>query len=140
MIPMAAVLLLAALSLAPAPRPAVSPGPRAADLPAQAAEARRKGDLAAARRLYEEALRQDPENGPVALALAETLLDMGDSRAAEDLLARLVRSLPERPEPRRALARAYLQNGKTSEALARRAARWSSTRRIRRATSPSPPR
>jgi tetratricopeptide (TPR) repeat protein len=118
MIPMVPVLLFAALSLAPAPRPAVSPGPRAADLPAQAAEARRKGDLAAARRLYEEALRQDPQNGPVALALSETLLDMGDSRAAEELLARLVRSLPERPEPRRALARAYLQNRKTSEALA----------------------
>ncbi len=121
---MAALLLFAALSLAPAPRPAVSPRPRADDLPAQAGEARRRGDLAAARRLYEEALRQDPDNGPVALALAETLTDLGESRAAEDLLLRLVRSLPNRPEPRRALARAYLHDGKSSEALteARRAA------------------
>ncbi len=120
---MVSVLLFASLVLTAVPRPAVSPQPRADELPAQAGEARRKGDLVAARRLYEEALRQDPQNGPVALALAETLLDMGESQAAEDLLVRLVRSLPDRPEPRRALARAYLQNKKTSEALgeARRA-------------------
>lgn len=116
---MVSVLLLAALALAAAPRPAVSPGPRAADLPARAEEARRKGDLPAARRLFEEALRQDPSNGPVALALAETLTDMGEARAAEELLLRLVRSLPDRAEPRRALAQAYLaQEGKASEALA----------------------
>jgi Flp pilus assembly protein TadD len=120
---MASILLFAALFLSAAPHPAVSPAPRADDLPTRAGEARRKGDLATARRLYEEALRQDPENGPVALALAETLTDMGESRAAEDLLVRLVRSVPNRPEPRRALVRAYVQNGKTSEALdeARRA-------------------
>jgi tetratricopeptide (TPR) repeat protein len=115
---MTAALLCAALFLVAAPRPAVSPQPPGSDLPARAGEARRRGDLATARRLYEEALRQDPSNGPVALGLAETLMDLGESRAAEDLLVRLVRSLPERPEPRRALVRAYLQNGKTSEALA----------------------
>jgi hypothetical protein len=93
--------------------------PRADNLPARAGEARRKGDFVTARRLYEEALRQDPESGPVALALAETLTDMGEAGAAEELLLRLVRSLPDRPEPRRALARAYLlQDGKASEALA----------------------
>jgi tetratricopeptide (TPR) repeat protein len=112
------VIIFSALFLVAAPRPAVSPQPRQADLPARAAEARRKGDLATARRLYEEALRQDPENGPVALALAETLMDLEEPGAAEKLLLRLVRSLPDRPEPRRALARAYLlQEGKASEAL-----------------------
>lgn len=92
--------------------------PAGSDLLQQAGDARRKGDLVKARRLYEEALRQDPRNGPVALALAETLMDLGESRAAEDLLVQLVRSLPERPEPRRALVLAYLQNGKNAEALA----------------------
>jgi tetratricopeptide (TPR) repeat protein len=91
--------------------------PPGGDTFARANEARRKHDYVAAARLYEEALRQDPGNGKVALALAETLLDMGQGAAAESLLVRLVASLPERPEPRRALAMAYLQNGKNSEAL-----------------------
>lgn len=120
---MAAALLCAALLCVAAPQPAVSSKPAGPDLLTRADEARRKGDFASARRLYEEALRQDPTNGPVALALAETLLDLGDSRAAEDLLVKLVRSLPRRPEPRRALVQAYLRGGKNSEALteARRA-------------------
>jgi len=97
--------------------------PLGSDTFARANDARRKHDYATSARLYEEALRQDPGNGKVALALAETLLDMGQGPAAESLLIRLVASLPERPEPRRALALTYLQNGKNSEALveARRA-------------------
>ncbi len=83
-----------------------------------AAEAARKGDLATARRLYEEALRQDPQNGPVALELARTLAAMGEGPAAESLLVRLVASVPDRPEPRRTLAIVYLQNGKALEAVA----------------------
>ena len=98
--------------------PGAPPQPNTTDPVELARAARLKGDFATARRLYELALRQDPQNGPVALALAETLSDLGDSRAAEDLLVRLVRSLPERPEPRRALVLAHLRNGKASEALA----------------------
>ena len=112
------VLLGATFFLVAVPQAAAPAQPPGPDLPARASEARRKGDLATARRLYEEALRQDPQNGPVALALAETLTDLGESRTAEALLLRLVRSLPDRPEPRRALVLAYLRSGKASEALA----------------------
>ena len=111
-------LLCAALFLVAVPDAALLARQAGSDLPRQAGEARRQGDLLKARRLYEEALRQEPRNGPVALALAETLMDLGESRAAEDLLVQLVSSLPERPEPRRALVLAYLQNGKNADALA----------------------
>lgn len=114
---MVSALLCAALLLLAAPRPAVTPRPAETDLPGRAAEARRHGDLLTARALYQEALREDPDNGPVALALAETLTDLGQWREAEDLLIKLVRSLPQRPEPRRALVRVYLQTGRAAEAL-----------------------
>jgi protein O-GlcNAc transferase len=118
---LAAALLCATLFLVADPHAVVSPP--GARLSAKAHAARLRGDLATARSLYEQALRQDPENLNVTLELAETLRAMGESPAAENLLLRLVASLPGRPEPRRALVLAYIQNGKTSEALeqARRA-------------------
>ena len=106
-----------ALLLTAAPQPSTTPQASASDLLTRASEARRKHDLAAAERLYEQALRRDPTNGPAALGLAETLTDLGQTHAAEDLLVRLIDSLPERPEPRRALALAYVQDGRTAEAL-----------------------
>ncbi len=113
----AALLGAAFLGLAVPRAPSQTPPP-GNDLAKRAAEATRKGDLATARRLYEEAVRRDPQNGPVWLALAQTLSALGEGPAAEALLVRLVESLPERPEPRRALALAYLQNGKAPEAAA----------------------
>jgi tetratricopeptide (TPR) repeat protein len=119
---LAAALLCATLFLVADPHAVVSPPP-GASLSARAHAARLRGDLATARSLYEQALRQDAENLNVTLELAETLRAMGESPAAENLLLRLIASLPRRPEPRRALVLAYIQNGKTSEALeqARRA-------------------
>jgi tetratricopeptide (TPR) repeat protein len=94
-----------------------SPGPTHVELLDRGRNARLKGDLVTARRIYEQALAQDPDNLRIALELAETLRAMGDPEAAENLLARFVRSFPDRPEPRQALVLAYLQSGKTSEAL-----------------------
>jgi tetratricopeptide (TPR) repeat protein len=118
-----APLCAATLLCLATPPPAVSPQPAAPELLARAQSARRSGDLAAARLLYERVVRQEPDNLMAALELAETLRAMGESPAAERLLLKLVRSFPDRPEPRRALVVAYLRNGKTTEALleARRA-------------------
>lgn len=95
------------------------------DLLRRVEAARERGDLAGARKLCEEALARDPRDGRVALALAETMIAMGDRQPAEEILARLARALPDRAEPRRALARALLRAGKTPAALseARRAVR-----------------
>lgn len=120
---MASALLCAALLLVAGPHPGASPPPPGRDLAAKAREARLRGDLVTARRLYEQALREDTNSLAITLDLAETLRAMGEAGAAERLLLRLVESLPRRPEPRRALVLAYLQTGKTAEALdqARRA-------------------
>src|SRR5580765_609249 len=54
-----------------------------------ARKARASGDWDNARRLYQEALRQDPRSGVIALELGETCLDAGDPAAAEQVLSRL---------------------------------------------------
>src|SRR5262249_2543485 len=111
------VLLSLALSISAIVDGSPPAQPQGSDTFARANEARRKHDYATATRLYEEALRQDPGNGKVALALGETLVDAAHGAAAEGLLVQLAASLPRRPERRRVLAMAYLQNGKNSEAF-----------------------
>lgn len=59
-----------------------------------------------------------PASVPAAVALAEKLTDQGDPAGAQSLLVPLARSLPDRADLRRALARAYLRGGGTREALA----------------------
>ena len=103
-------------------RPGVAPAPpepsrQVADLVGAARKARASGDLKEARRLYEEALSRDPKSGLLALELAETLQDAGDAARAERILSRLVALAPDRPAPRRALARALLALGRSEEAL-----------------------
>jgi tetratricopeptide (TPR) repeat protein len=98
------------------PSPQTSPGP--ADALSRAAAARTRGDYATAKRLYEQVLAAEPADGRAAVGLADTLVDLGDAVAAQKLLQPVVRSLPDRPEPRRALARAYLRGGRAQDALA----------------------
>lgn len=88
------------------------------DLHARAEQARARGDLAAARRIYEQVLAATPRDGRAAVGLGETMLELEDFGAAEELLTRVVRSLPGRPEPRRVLALVYLRLGREKEALA----------------------
>jgi tetratricopeptide (TPR) repeat protein len=112
------LLLLAGPATATAAAP---PG----DHLAAARRARAAGDAGETRRLYEEVLKDDPRNPELALEFAEALLDTNDAATAGRVLAILVAAQPDRPGPRRALARALLALGKPDEAVehARRAAR-----------------
>jgi tetratricopeptide (TPR) repeat protein len=109
-----AVAGLLAASAPPAPTP--SRQTLDADRIERAWEARRSGDLATARRLYEEALASRPNDARAAVGLAETLTDMGDAAGAIRILTRVVQALPAKPVPHRALARAYLSAGQFREA------------------------
>src|SRR5260370_3908017 len=83
----------------------------------QGEQALRRGDLATARRLYEQALAIKPEDARAAVGLAEMLTDQDDAARARELLLRVVKSAPDGARARRALARAYLRGGQTREAL-----------------------
>ena len=106
-----------ALLLLAAPLWAIPKEPDAAALVAAAEKARRQGDSTAARRFYEKALSANPRHGRAALGLSEILIEERQFEAAVGLLTRLVRDLPERAEPRRALALALLSVGRREEAL-----------------------
>lgn len=108
----ALVLLLLA-----APLSAIPKEPDAAALVAAAEKARRQGDSTAARGFYEKALSANPRHGRAALGLSEMLIEERQFEAAVGLLTRLMRDLPERAEPRRALALALLSVGRREEAL-----------------------
>src|SRR2546423_1425101 len=120
----ACCLFLVLLAGPGAPERAVE-SPRPAGVLEEARKARAAGDAKETRRLYEQALSRDPRNPALALEFAEALLDANDPAAAGRILAVLVSAEPDRPGPRRALARALLALGKVDEALvhARRAAR-----------------
>src|SRR5262249_44092906 len=111
-------LLLAFVGAAPVPA-AVPEGTARplAEVVQAARKARASGDWDNARRLYLEALRQDPRRGVIALELGETCLDAGDPAVAEQVLSRLAAAAPDRPAPRRALARALLAQGRPQPAL-----------------------
>src|SRR5262249_17845928 len=111
-------LLLAFVGAAPVPA-AVPEGTARplAEVVQAARKARASGDWDNARRLYLEALRQDPRSGVIALELGETCLDAGDPAVAEPALSRLAAAAPDRPAPRRALARALLAQGRPQPAL-----------------------
>lgn len=93
------------------------PAPVSADTLARARALSAKGDLSAARRLLENALAASPRDGKIALALAQTLVQLQEFAAAEDVLRRLVASLPKRPEPHRLLSLTLLRTGRAAEAL-----------------------
>ncbi len=112
-------LLLALLSPGQGRAATATPTPpEGADLVGRAAQARKRGELDSARRLYEQALAASPSDGRAAVGLGETLTDLGEAAAAEKLLVSVAQSLPDRPEPERALARAYLRSDHPKEAAA----------------------
>ena len=116
---MLAAALASTLLLLPAPAEPTAPAAR--DPLSRAAEARRRGDFATARRLYEQALAAERTDARAAVGLGETMTDMGQAAEAETLLLRVVEALPDRPEPRRALARAYLRLSRPKDAVAQAA-------------------
>src|SRR5947207_2180860 len=109
---MSASCLFLVLLLAGPQAPVPAQGPPPAGVLDEARKARAAGDVPETRRLYEQALSRDPRNPNLALEFAEALLDANDPAAAGRILAVLVAAEPDRPGPRRALARSLLARGK----------------------------
>jgi tetratricopeptide (TPR) repeat protein len=95
-------LALAIVLLGLLPRPAAAaPAWRSMDLPPEAARLTRTADSAAsaqtAVRLYAQALRQFPSNGPALFGLAQTLLDLDRPADALKIFLRMDSLFPDDP-------------------------------------------